>query len=195
MCIVSTVSHRRNLKPCVSNLTHDFQIKTSHMTGFAHSLLGQWTVIEAASDQSCYSACFYQLLRRLKQIRRRVGREVATRLVLALMVSRLDYCNSVQSGLPGCTVDVLQRVQNASARLIYQLKRSDHISSCPKDSHWLPVQSWTWVGSIHGSGRVGSRFFPYLVGWVGRVHLCGSVWVTLDYTKCYAKCNCKVYTI
>jgi len=39
-------------------------------------------------------------------------------------------------------------------------------------------QSWTWVGSIHGSGRVE----PF-------------VWVCVDYTKCYAMCNCKVYTI
>jgi len=63
------------------------------------------------------SACFYQL-RRLRQIRRRVGREVTIRLVLALVMSQLDYCNSLLSGLPNCrpTLDVLQRVQNASVR-------------------------------------------------------------------------------
>ena len=38
------------------------------------------------------AACFYQL-RRLHQIRRRVGQDVTTRLVLALVTSRLDYCN------------------------------------------------------------------------------------------------------
>jgi len=33
-------------------------------------------------------------LRRLRQIRRRVGQEVATRLVLATVISRLDYCTN-----------------------------------------------------------------------------------------------------
>jgi len=40
-------------------------------------------------------ACFHQL-RHLRQIRRRVGREVTTRLVMALVISRLD---SVLAGL------------------------------------------------------------------------------------------------
>ena len=85
------------------------------------------------------SACFYQL-RRLRQIRRRAGREVTIRLVLALVTSRLDYCNSLLAGLPNCTLDVLQRVQNASARLICQLKPRDHISTSLQDLHWLPIR-------------------------------------------------------
>jgi len=52
-------------------------------------------------------------------VRRRDGREVTTRLVLALVMSRLDYCNSVVAGLPTSTLNVLQKVQNAAERLIY----------------------------------------------------------------------------
>ena len=37
--------------------------------------------------------CYYHL-RRLRQTRRRVGIEVTMRLVLALIMSRIDYCNS-----------------------------------------------------------------------------------------------------
>jgi len=61
------------------------------------------------------TSCFYQL-RRLRQVRRRAGREVITRLVglLALIISKLDYCNSVLAGLPTSTLDVLQKVQNAA---------------------------------------------------------------------------------
>ena len=40
------------------------------------------------------ASCLYHL-RRLRQIRRRVGTEVTTQLVLAFATSRLDYCNSV----------------------------------------------------------------------------------------------------
>ena len=66
------------------------------------------------------AACHYHL-RRLRQIGRRVGQEVATRLVLAMVISRLDYCNAALAGLPLATVTPLQRVQNSAARLIFQL--------------------------------------------------------------------------
>jgi len=55
----------------------------------------------------------------------------------------------------------------------------------------LPGMCRVGHGSGPSTGRVG-------LGWVksglgsGRVHLCGSVWITLDYTKCYAKYNCKI---
>ena len=62
------------------------------------------------------AACFYHI-RRQRQIRRRVGREVTQQLVLALIMSRLDYCNSVLAGLPTSTLQPLQRVQNAAAQL------------------------------------------------------------------------------
>jgi len=45
------------------------------------------------------AACYYQL-RQLRQIRRRVGTEVTIQLVLELVTSRLDYCNSVLAALP-----------------------------------------------------------------------------------------------
>ena len=63
------------------------------------------------------SSCFFQL-RRLCQICRSVGEEVTKRLVTALILSRLDYCNAVPAGLPQSTLQPLQRVQNAAARLV-----------------------------------------------------------------------------
>ena len=50
--------------------------------------------------------------------------EVTTQLVCALVISRLDYCNSLLAGLPVCTTEPLQRVQNAAARLIFELSLS-----------------------------------------------------------------------
>jgi hypothetical protein len=73
------------------------------------------------------SACFYHL-RRLRQICRRVGEDVAVRLVLALITSRLDYCNSCLAGLPKSALDPLQRVQNAAAQLMFQLGPRDHVT-------------------------------------------------------------------
>jgi len=52
------------------------------------------------------AACFYHI-RCLRQVRYRVGQEVTHQLVLALIISRLDYCNSVLATLPTSTLQPL----------------------------------------------------------------------------------------
>ena len=84
------------------------------------------------------SACFYHI-RRLRQVRRRVSQEVTQQLVLALMMSRLDYCNSMLAGLPTSTLQPLQRVQNAAARLVFGLSCFEHVTPTLIQLHWLPV--------------------------------------------------------
>jgi len=73
-------------------------------------------------------ACYYQL-RQLRQIRPRVGPEVITQLVLTLVTSRLDYCNSVSASYPQSTVEPLQRSRNV-ARLIFNLRRYGNMWHC-----------------------------------------------------------------
>jgi hypothetical protein len=85
------------------------------------------------------ATCFFHL-RRLRQIRRRCGQEVTTRLVLAFVTSRIDYCNSVLAGLPQSTLTPLQRVQNSAVRLIFNLLPHDHVTPGLIQLHWLPIQ-------------------------------------------------------
>ena len=54
-----------------------------------------------------------------------------------LVHSRLDYCNSVLVALALVSLQ-LQSVLNSAARLIFGLKRFDHITPALMDLHWLP---------------------------------------------------------
>ena len=47
--------------------------------------------------------CFFHL-RRLRSVRQLLGSDVTVNLVVALVFSRLDYCNAVLAGLPAATL-------------------------------------------------------------------------------------------
>ena len=47
--------------------------------------------------------CFFHL-RRLRSVRHQLGQDITERLVCALVLSRLDYCNAVLAGLPASTL-------------------------------------------------------------------------------------------
>ena len=83
------------------------------------------------------AACFYHICR-LCQIRHRVGAEVTTRLVLALVISWLDYCNCLLARLPLYATEPLQHVQNTAARLIFEPSPSEHITPSLLQLHCLP---------------------------------------------------------
>ena len=85
------------------------------------------------------SSCFFHLWH-LKSVRRILGAEVTSGLVSAFVTTRLDYCNSVLAGLPQSTIDPLQRVQNAAARLVAETGTRDHITPVLQILHWLPIK-------------------------------------------------------
>ena len=57
----------------------------------------------------------------------------------SLVLSRLDYCNSLLSGIPQQLIDKLQKVQNCSARLIFKTTKCTHVSPLLAKLHWLPT--------------------------------------------------------
>jgi len=60
-------------------------------------------------------------------------------LIVALVFSQLDYCNSVLFGLPANLIQRLQYVQNAAARLVFRIRRSQHITPALTSLQWLHV--------------------------------------------------------
>ena len=81
----------------------------------------------------------FAVLRQLRSIRRSVPTSVYHTLVVALVLSRLDYGNAVLVGLPAYLYNRLQSVLNAAARSIAGLRRTDHITDTLASFHWLKV--------------------------------------------------------
>ena len=66
-------------------------------------------------------------LRRIGKIRSFLSTYAANKLAVSLILSRLDYCNSLLAGLPDNKLNKLQRIQNHAARLV--LRKSRHASA------------------------------------------------------------------
>ena len=81
--------------------------------------------------------CF-AVLRQLRQIRNSVSTATFQTLVVALVMCRLDYGNSVLIGLSIHLIP-LQSVQNAAARLVCKLQRFDHIKDALIGLHWQRI--------------------------------------------------------
>ena len=76
----------------------------------------------------------------IARIRRYLEIESCHHIVRSLVTSRMDYGNSLLAGLTENNLNKLQRVQNKAARIIFRLKRRDHITPYLHSLHWLPVR-------------------------------------------------------
>ena len=62
-------------------------------------------------------------LRNIAKIRNMLSISDAEKLVHAFMTSRLDYCNALLGGCPASSINKLQLVQNAAARVLTRSKK------------------------------------------------------------------------
>ncbi|XP_072016384.1 uncharacterized protein [Amphiura filiformis] len=79
-------------------------------------------------------------IRRIGQIRKFLDEAATEKLAHAFITSRIDCCNSLLLGLPEKLIQRLQRLQNATARLVCLVKRNEHITPILYKLHWLPVR-------------------------------------------------------
>ncbi|KAJ8414324.1 hypothetical protein AAFF_G00051940 [Aldrovandia affinis] len=97
-------------------------------------------------NQLCFSShisaitwtCRFSL-HNIRRIPPFLTQEATQLLVQALVISRLDYCNSLLAGLPACAIKPLQLVQNAAARLVFNQPKFTHVTPLLSSLHWLPI--------------------------------------------------------
>ena len=87
--------------------------------------------------KTCGSAFFY--LYNILHIRKYLTSECTEKLIHAFITSGVDYLKSLLYGVPDYYMQKLQRVTNASARLIFCAPKHCHITPLLQQLHWLPT--------------------------------------------------------
>ena len=62
-------------------------------------------------------------------------------LINSLIISKIDYCNSLYHNLPANQLKKLQNILHRGARLITGSSRRDRITPILIDLHWLPIKA------------------------------------------------------
>ena len=100
------------------------------------------TMSMASQVRHVISSAYFHL-RSIGRVRKMLTVAATKQMVQALVISRLDYCNSLLTGLPDCLWERLEMVQHQAACLIFG-KMDRHqpvsVSALMMELHWLPVR-------------------------------------------------------
>ena len=81
----------------------------------------------------CRDALFE--IQRVNSIHNFLTASAVKTLVCSLVLSCIDYCNSLFTGLPQCLLKKIPNVQNAAAKMIFRAPKSDPVSSLFQKLH------------------------------------------------------------
>uniref|UniRef100_A0A669EE25 Reverse transcriptase domain-containing protein n=1 Tax=Oreochromis niloticus TaxID=8128 RepID=A0A669EE25_ORENI len=84
-------------------------------------------------------SCFYHL-RNIAKLSPIVSHSELEMIIHAFVSSRLDYCNSLFTCLSNASLERLQGVQNAAARLLTKHHKHSYATPLLIQLHWLPVK-------------------------------------------------------
>ena len=97
------------------------------------------------------SSLVYQL-NNIRRIRDKLDLESAKTITWALVLTKLDYCNSLLLETPECYLDHLQAIQNLACRIICKHGEFYRVSSSMKALNWLKIREcivYKVVNPIH----------------------------------------------
>ena len=111
-----------------------FQYHKSETSGFIWTWTSSWKHM---------SLQLWERVSHIWSVRRSLPCHALLTLIRALVVSKVDYCNLVLAGAPGHLLDWLQSVLNGAARLIFSVRKREHITPLLHELHWLRVPDRT----------------------------------------------------
>ncbi len=113
-----------------NNLDHNLQLDGCNVTSSTVKNLGvildSNLSFENHIPHVTKTAFFH--LRNIAKLRNILTVSDAEKLVHAFMTSRLDYCNALLGGCPASSINKLQIVQNAAARVLTRSRKYEHIT-------------------------------------------------------------------
>ena len=83
-------------------------------------------------------SCYYHI-RAFRHIRHCLSHETSCAVSRCIVLSRLDYCNSLLHGTSKDNIFKLQKIQNTLVRIIYNLPPRSSTEQSLITLHWLPV--------------------------------------------------------
>ena len=86
------------------------------------------------------TSSLYVILKNIARIRPLLDKETTKILVQTLVLSKMDYCNSLLLETADYKFNKLQKLQNIGCRKIFGVHKYDHLSDCMKDLHWLKIK-------------------------------------------------------
>ena len=95
--------------------------------------------LKSTTHISNLSSTLFVTIRKIARIRHLIDKEMTKTLMQALVLSKLDYCNSLLIGTSEYNLGKLQRIQNMSCQVINNLKKYDSIANHLQDLHWLRI--------------------------------------------------------
>ena len=75
-----------------------------------------------------------------KKARKDLTKTACNKLVVALVLSHLDYANSLLGGLPKSSINRMQALQNMAAKITLGIHKYESASTCLVQLHWLPIK-------------------------------------------------------
>ena len=135
--ILGTPQHRRTLNISSINICGN-DINIAGAAKNIGMILDSSLKLEDQVNKTC-RACYYHL-KNIWRIRKSLTVETTKSLVHAMVISRLDFMNSLYCGINQSEIAKLQKVQNAAARLVLRAPKRAHTTDLLYTLHWLPVR-------------------------------------------------------
>ena len=108
------------------------------------------------------SGVLYGLLKDVRSIHLHIKQDTVKILVQALVLSKLDYCNSLLSISAQYKLDKLQRVQNMASRKVYNLRKYDHFTANMRNLHWLKIHEHITFNLVSLMFKINNNICGYI---------------------------------